>query len=109
ELELLVEVRSRVHEEWIRQNARTKRLALIIGAVLFFAGCQVIVFAPSGRETVAAIVGAAMLVVAAGTAGYRRVWGRRPLVSVGAVDTGLLYVRLEDAVRRHRARKRGRQ
>jgi len=84
EVTRVVEDRSRVHAEWIRENARTKRVALVIGAVLFLAGCQVIVFAPSGRETVAAIVGAAMLVVAAGTAGYRRVWGRTPLISVGA-------------------------
>jgi hypothetical protein len=86
EVTRVVEDRSRVHIEWIREEARTKRLALIIGAILFVVGCQVIVFAPSGRETVAAIVGAAMLVVAAGTAGYRRVWGRTPLISVGAGD-----------------------
>lgn len=86
EVTRVVMERSRVHEEWIRQEGKTKRLALIIGAVLFLAGCQVVVFAPQGRETVAAIVGAAMLVVAAGTAGYRRVWGRGPLIAVGAGD-----------------------
>jgi hypothetical protein len=81
---LFLAERSRVHEAFIREEARTKRLALIVGAVLFASGCLVIVYAPSGRETVSGIIGAAMLVVAAGTTGYKRVWGRSAVVSVGA-------------------------
>lgn len=110
EVTRVVEDRSRVHEEWIRQDARTKRLALIIGAILFVAGCQVIVFAPSGRETVAAIVGAAMLVVAAGTAGYRRVWGRTPLIAIGAGDTELTTASTRDiGAQVERARRKQRR
>lgn len=76
--------RSRVHETYIREEAKTKRLSLMIGAVLFLAGCLVLVFAPAGREALAVWVGAAMLIVAAGCVGYKRVWAKSKVIEIGA-------------------------
>jgi hypothetical protein len=76
--------RTQLHETFIREEAKTTRLSLIIAAVLFLAACLVVVFAPQGREAAARWVGATMLVIAAGVAGYKRVWGRSKLVSFGA-------------------------
>ncbi len=79
-----IQERTRVHEIYIREEARTKRLTLIIAVVLFLLGCSVILFAPSGREAAFNWIGAAILVIAAGSAGYKRVWGKSKLFEVGA-------------------------
>ena len=52
--------RTRLHEVFIREEARTKRLSLALGTLLFLAACLVIVFAPESRQGVANWVGAAM-------------------------------------------------
>src|ERR1044071_3573266 len=61
--------RSRVHEVYSREQEKTRRLSLVLSAVLLLAACWVFVFAPPGRESVSTWVGAALLVTAAGAAG----------------------------------------
>jgi hypothetical protein len=76
--------RSRVHEVYIREQEKTRRLSLFLSAVLLLAACLVVVFAPAGRENVSSWVGAALLASAAGAAGYKRIWGRSKNMSLGA-------------------------
>jgi hypothetical protein len=76
--------RSRVHERYIIEQERTKRLSLVLSAVLLLAACLIFVFAPTGREVISMWIGAALLVTAAGAAGYKRVWGRSKHMSFGA-------------------------
>lgn len=78
--------RSRVHETYIREQEKTRRLRLFLAASCFIAGCVVIVFGQSGREVLSSWIGAALLVVSAGAAGYKRVWGRTKEISLGADD-----------------------
>jgi hypothetical protein len=79
-----IQERTRLHELYIREESRNKRLTLIIAVILFLIGCSAILFAPSGREVAFNWIGAAMLVVAAGSAGYKRVWGKSKPFEVGA-------------------------
>jgi hypothetical protein len=65
-----VEQRSKVHETYIKEHNRTKRLGLVISAVLVVASCCVVLFAPAGRETASYIIGAVLVVIAAGVAGF---------------------------------------
>jgi hypothetical protein len=81
---LFVTERSRVHETYIREQENTKRLNLILSAILLLAACAVVVFAPAGREGIAHWMGAALLVTSAGAAGYKRIWGRSKRISFGA-------------------------
>src|SRR4051794_882274 len=50
--------RSRVHETYIREQEKTRRLSLVLAATCFVAGCVVIVFGPAGRETLSNWIGA---------------------------------------------------
>jgi hypothetical protein len=81
---LFLTERSRVHEVYIREQHRTQRLSLLLSAILLLAACFVVVFAPAGREYVASWIGAALLVSAAGAAGYKRIWGKSKNIYVGA-------------------------
>lgn len=76
--------RSRVHETYIREHEKTRRLSAILSAVLLLAASWVVVFAPDGREGVSHWIGAALLVTSAGAAGYQRIWGRSKRISFGA-------------------------
>ncbi|WP_448548879.1 hypothetical protein [Thalassotalea fusca] len=84
---LFVSERSRVHEAYIIEQEKTKRLSLILSAVLLLAACLIFIFAPEGREQVSTWIGAALVVTAAGAAGYKRVWGKSKIISFGA-DNG---------------------
>lgn len=76
--------RSRVHETYIREQERTKRLNFILATILLLAACSIVVFAPHGREGLAHWLGAALLVVSGGAAGYKRIWARSRRISLGA-------------------------
>jgi hypothetical protein len=82
-----VSERSRVHETYIREQEKTKRLSLILAAACLIAGCVVIVFGPHDREMLSNWVGAALVIVSAGAAGYTRIWAKRDKTSFGA-DSG---------------------
>jgi hypothetical protein len=85
--EAFLKERSRVHETYIKEEQqtkrlilkeeqRTKRISLVIGGILFLAAAAVITFAPESREILSYWVGGALVILAAGAAGYKRVWGK---------------------------------
>lgn len=82
--EEFVKERTRVHELYIREQERTKRIGLVLSAVLILAAAAMILFAPSGRETLSYWIGAALVIFAAGAGGYKRVWGKTKNMTFGA-------------------------
>jgi hypothetical protein len=83
-LRSFVNRRSAVHETYIIQQARNKRLGLILAFLLILFAAGIVVFAPAGRQSMSFWVGAALLVFAAGAAGFGRVWGKVGNTSFGA-------------------------
>ena len=79
-----VRERSRVHETFIRENARNKRIGMILAFTLIILAALVVVFAPEGRQTLSYWVGAALIIFAAGAAGFGRVWAKTGSISFGA-------------------------
>jgi hypothetical protein len=82
--ESFVKERTRVHELYIREQERTKRLGLILAAVLILAAAATVLFAPQGREALSYWIGAALVIFAAGAGGYKRVWSKTGNSSFGA-------------------------
>lgn len=76
--------RSRVHETYIKEQERTKRIGMILAAILILAAAALILFAPAGRETLSYWIGAALVIFAAGSMGYQRIWGKSKNLSFGA-------------------------
>jgi hypothetical protein len=70
---VFIQERSRVHQLHIRETEKTKRWGYGLAAFLLALACVIPVFAPADRETLSYMVGLALLVFAAGTAGYTRV------------------------------------
>jgi hypothetical protein len=68
--------RTRLHETYILEEARTKRLMLVIASVLFLSAVAVILFAPEGRQNLSYWLGGTLFVLSAGAAGYKRIWGK---------------------------------
>ena len=79
-----LEERTKAHELYIREEARTKRLTTIIAAVFLLAAIAVVLFAPDGREIRSIFISAVLLIFAAGSFGYKRVWGKAKGMSFGA-------------------------
>jgi len=76
--------RTQVHALYIAEQEKTKRLGLILAAVLIIAASAIILFAPEGRETLSYWIGVALVIFAAGAVGYKRVWGKTKNISFGA-------------------------
>ena len=76
--------RTRVHETYIKEQERTKRIGIIASAILILGAAALILFAPAGRETLSYWIGAALVVFAAGAMGYQRIWGKSKNLSFGA-------------------------
>lgn len=70
--------------EHLIELEKTKRLWLILSVAALLVALLIITFAPEGRQTLSYWLGGALLVFAAGAAGYRRVLGKAPGFSVGA-------------------------
>jgi hypothetical protein len=83
-----IRLRTELHREWLRESEKTKRLSLALAAVLVLAAFGAMLFAPAGREVLSYWAGGALLVSAAGAAGYKRVWGRTALGSMGGDQAG---------------------
>jgi hypothetical protein len=79
-----VDRRSQVHETYIREQAKNKRIGLILAFTLILAAAALVTFAPEGRQTISYWIGAALLVFAAGCSGFGRVWGKTKNISFGA-------------------------
>jgi len=78
--------RTRLHELFIREQAKTKRLSLILAATLLLAAVAAVLLAPSGREVVSYWLGAALFVFSAGAAGYGKVSARAKGILAEAGD-----------------------
>jgi hypothetical protein len=76
--------RTRTHEMYIREQEKTKRLGLILATILILGAAGMLLFAPEGREKLSYWIGAALVIFAAGSVGYQRVWGKTPDISFGA-------------------------
>ncbi len=79
-----VEDRTRLHETYIREQEKTKRLALILSSVLFICALAIVMFAPEGREELSYWIGGTLLLFSSGAAGYKRLWAKGPLLSFEA-------------------------
>lgn len=79
-----VDRRTMAHELYIKEEAKTKRLTLVISAVFLLAAIAVILFAPDGREIRSLFISGILLVFAAGTFGYKRVYGKTKGIYFGA-------------------------
>jgi O-antigen/teichoic acid export membrane protein len=82
--EEFIRERTRLHELYIREQERTKRIGLVLAAVLILAASALVLFAPTGRETLSYWIGAALVIFAAGAMGYKRVWGKSKNITFGA-------------------------
>lgn len=76
--------RTRLHEIYILEQARNKRIGLVLAFLLILSASATVLFAPTGRETLSYWVGAALIIFAAGSAGFGRVWGKAANISFGA-------------------------
>lgn len=76
--------RTQLHQTYIQEEAKTKRLWLILSVVSLLVALTLMIFAPEGRQTLSYWIGGALLIFAAGAAGYKRVWGKSSIFSVGA-------------------------
>ena len=81
---LFITERTRLHETYVRETAKNRRVGLLLGALLLVVAAGLQIFAPSGRETMAHWLGAALVIFAAGSCGYGRVWGRASNFAIGA-------------------------
>lgn len=76
--------RTRLHETYIKEQERTKRIGMIVAATLIVAAAALVLFAPAGRETLSYWIGAALVIFASGSMGYQRIWGKSKNLSFGA-------------------------
>ncbi len=77
-----IEDRTRLHEIYICEQEKTKRLALILSSILFICALFIVVFAPEGREELSYWIGGTLLLFSASAAGYKRLWAKGPLLSI---------------------------
>ncbi len=73
-----------MHKAYIEEQEKTKRLWLVLSVIALLSALALIVFAPEGRETLSYWIGGALLVFSAGAAGFKRVWGKSKVFSLGA-------------------------
>jgi len=79
-----VKKRTKVHEVYIREQEKTKRISLILAVVLIIVAAILLMFAPEGKETVSYWICGVLIVFASGAVGYKRVWGKSKVFSFGA-------------------------
>ena len=79
-----VRERTRLHELYLREEAKSKRLGLILGFLLVAIAGTCVQFAPAGREVLSYWIGGALVIFAAGSCGFGRVWGKVSRISFGA-------------------------
>ena len=62
--------RSKVHETWIIESNKTRRVSLIVSAVLVIAAAALLVFSPKEKEIISYGVAGAIVLLSSGIAGY---------------------------------------
>lgn len=87
-VEEFVAERSRVHETYIVEQAKSRRFGLLLAFLLILAAAAAVMFAPEGRQSLSYWIGAALLVFAAGASGFGRVWGKTATFEF-SVDRGV--------------------
>src|SRR5262245_31207130 len=83
-LEAFITERTKLHETYIKEQERTKRIGMILSVILILGAAALVLFAPAGRETLSYWIGAALVIFAAGAMGYQRIWGKSKNLSFGA-------------------------
>ncbi|TCA58087.1 hypothetical protein E0H71_00350 [Rhizobium leguminosarum bv. viciae] len=68
---LFLQERTRLHESFIREKEKTRRLTIALSAGLIAQAALVPLFAPQGRETLSYLLAAALVVFAAGAVGFQ--------------------------------------
>ena len=84
--DLFIRERTRLHELYIKEQEKTKRISLILAVVLIIVCVFLLIFTPEGKETLSYIVCGVLFIFAAGAIGYRRIWGKVPFVEFKADD-----------------------
>lgn len=79
-----VKERTRLHEVYILEQAKNKRIGLILAFLLILLAALLMLFAPEGKETLSYWIGAALVIFSAGVLGFGRVWGKAANISFGA-------------------------
>jgi hypothetical protein len=76
--------RTRLHETYVREEAKSRRVGLVLAFLGIVAAAAIVQFAPAGREKLSYWIGAALIIFAAGSCGFGRVWGKASRISFGA-------------------------
>jgi len=82
--ELFIKERTRVHELYIKEQEKTKRVSLVLAVVLVIISVFLLIFAPEGKEILSYIVCGVLFIFAAGAVGYKRIWGKVPFAKFKA-------------------------
>jgi hypothetical protein len=98
-----MDAQAKIVTEHIRSSARVKLAQNVVAATFVITAGLCVLFAPSGRELAAQIVGVAFLTLGAGIAGFANLRIRTPHVDVVASSEPL------SAARRTAPRKRLRE
>ena len=83
---LFIKERTRLHELYVVEQEKTKRLSLILAVVLILVAVFLLIAAPQGKETLTYIICGVLFIFAAGEVGYKRVWGKIPFTEFRADD-----------------------
>jgi hypothetical protein len=79
-----VKERTRIHEVYIKENSRNKRIGLVLAFLLIIFSSGIVLFAPTGKESISYWIGTSLIIFAAGAVGFGRVWGKSESISFGA-------------------------
>ncbi len=71
----------------MREEEKSRRLRFVVAAILVLSAAVITVFAPEGKATTSYWIGAALVLLAGGAAGYGRVIGKAGAFSLVA-DSG---------------------
>jgi hypothetical protein len=77
-----IQARTHLHEVYILQMNKTKRLGLTLSAALLVIACILPIFAPQGRETLSYFISLSLLVFSAGAAGFTSIWFKTKLKEI---------------------------
>lgn len=82
--ENFIKERSRVHLEYIKENEKTKRISLVTSAILLVFGLLIIIYCPTEKQTLSNWIGGSLIILAAGTAGYKQIWAKSKIIEIKA-------------------------
>jgi lipopolysaccharide export LptBFGC system permease protein LptF len=83
---VFIKERTRLHELFIKEKEKTKRITLILAVILILAAVFLFIIAPKDKEIFSYIVCGILFIFAAGVFGFARVKGKLPFTEF-EVDT----------------------